>query len=93
MALQQSFDALQFPVGHQGHGNAEATHATGTTCPVGVDVVAAWCIIINHVTHMGEVEATGGHIGGDHQLDLLAPKLIEDERPLLLIQPAMHEGQ
>ncbi len=54
--LQQSVQVLQVTVGDQGHGNTGATHAAGSTRPVRVGLVAQRCLIVDHVTHMPEVE-------------------------------------
>ena len=77
------------PSSHKGHGGAETPHAPGAAGAVGVDLGSAREVVIDNVTHVGEIESAAGHIGGHHHPDLLAAKTVEYGDSAVLVETSV----
>ena len=75
---------------HEAGAGAALPGAAGAADPVHVGVAVAGSVEVDHVGDVGDVDAAGGHVGGDQHFDVTALEAGEGAFALALALVAVH---
>jgi len=89
-ASLMSFQRLHVAPVHERHGDACAAGPAGAADPVQVGLLVVRALVVDHVRDVVHVDAAGGHVGGDENVDLAAAEGAERALALSLAQVAVH---
>ncbi len=89
VGLKQRLQALQLIICDKSHRNARPPHPPGPSCPVRIGFSAERIIVINHMTHMAEVESSAGNVRSNHESNLIPAKTLKNRYSSRLFQPSM----
>src|SRR5699024_62836 len=85
----------QLPAGqvvpvHEGHRDTGAPRSAGAADAVDVGLLVLRALVVDHVGHIVDVDAAGGHIGGHQHVDGALPEAGQRLLTLDLVQVAVH---
>ena len=80
--LLEVLDLVDVASAHEGRRHTLAPGAAGTADPVDVVLGIVRQVIVDHHLQMVDVDAAGGHIGGDEELKLRVLELVHHARAL-----------
>ena len=78
---------------HEGDRDAGGPGPTGAADPVDVVLVVLGALVVDHVGDTLDVDAAGGHVGGDQHVDLALAEALERLLPGHLVQVAVDRGR
>ena len=95
LLIDEAFDGFgvdEFVGAEDGEGIAFAFGAAGTADAVDVVFGVFGDRVIDDVADAGDVEAAGGEVGGDDDVELAVPEACEGEAAVFLGDVAVHDG-